>query len=247
MKSDRSSFTIDREQLFALLGAGFSRAGGGTQPNPDGAPKPGPWDPVIRVALKDLWRYGPFPEPWRLGPFPQPWHEAGNSSWRKGPHPEPWRSAISDALDLIAKRFPQIYDVIGGGQNLADKVALNPQPLPPRERFITTLGEALIDRAEQLAEAAGAIGSRGEEQGIIVVGGYVNRLVDDWCGTGYRPKWPFPGPPPWWFVQEVAARDTLILAATLHHGAQQAYDPVTQRALEEGAEKLVQSGLNRSS
>jgi hypothetical protein len=237
MKSDTSSFKIDRDKLFAILGPGFSRGDRDSQPNPDEAPKPGPWDPLIRVAVKDLARLGPFPEPWHAGT--SPFH------WRFGPHPEPWITSIEDIIELIAKRFPAIYDVIGGGLNIGDKVALNPQPSPPRERFIVALGEALIDRAEQLAEVAGTFSDRGEEHGITAVGRFVNRLVDDWCGTGYRPKWPFPGPPPWWFITEVSGRDILRLGAIVNRGSEQAFDPVVRRVLADAADKLAEAGLGR--
>jgi hypothetical protein len=156
-------------------------------------------------------------------------------------------------IGLIASRFPAVWDVIGGGLRVADYVSLNPQPLPPRERFVRALGEALVARAEQLAEVAGTFGNRGangardagEERGVILVSGYVNRLVDDWCGTGYRPRWPFPGPPPWWFRAEVGARDILVLGAALHEAGRQAFDPDLGRALGDAASKLAQVGLER--
>jgi hypothetical protein len=151
----------------------------------------------------------------------------------------------SGLLGLVGRRFPAIFDLIGGGLSPADLVALNPQPLPPRERFIAALGEALVARAEQLAEVASAMSDRGEERGIIIVSGYVGRLVDDWCGTGYRPRWPFPGPPPWWFAQEVTARDILTLGASLHRASRDAFDPIVGRALDEQADKLARAGLER--
>ena len=240
MNTEPSSFTIDRDKLFALASPSFSRRGGGSgQPNPDEPLKPGPWDPVIRAALKDLICFGPHPEPWHAGPDPVP--------WRFGPVPDPWAASMISAglLGLIASRFPAIYDVIGGGLRPGDEVALNPQPLPPRERFVMALGEALVARAEQLAEVAAAFGERGEERGIIVVGGYVNRLVDDWCGTGYRPRWPFPGPPPWWFKAEVSPRDIITLGASLHQASLEAFDPAVGRALGDAAGKLAKVGLDR--
>jgi hypothetical protein len=238
MESSGSTVSISREKLFALLGPSHSAGGGGSQPNPDDPLKPGPWDPVIRVALKDILRLGPHPEPWTGGPDPIP--------WRFGPFPEPWITSIvsSGLLGLIARRFPQIWDVIGGG-SFGDEVALNPQPLPPRERFIRALGGAVVARAELLAEVAVATGERGSDRGIIIVSGYVNRLVDDWCGTGYRPKWPFPGPPPWWFRSEVSARDILTLGASLHNASREAFDPVLGRALGDAANKLADVGLER--
>lgn len=241
MATDQRNFEITREKLFELVSPAFAGRGGSgeSQPNPDDPLKPGPWDPVIRVALKDVLRFGPHPEPWRLGPDPIP--------WRFGRSPDRWVSSLinSGLLEQIGRRFPAIFDLIGGGLRPGDLVALNPQPLPPRERFILALGEAVVARAEQLAEATSAIGDQGEERGIIIVGGYVGRLVDDWCGTGYRPRWPFPGPPPWWFQQEVSARDILTLGASLHQASREAFHLVVGRALDEQADKLAQVGLER--
>lgn len=241
MKAEQPTFQISRDKLFELMNPMFSSVGGtgSGQPNPDEPLKPGPWDPVIRVALKDLIVAGPGPQPWRAGPDPIP--------WRAGPVPDPWTVSLVGAglLAIIARRFPAVWDVIGGDLNPADLVALNPQPLPPRERFVRALGDAVVTRAEQLAEVAGAMGDRGEERGIIIVGGYVNRLVDDWCGTGYRPRWPFPGPPPWWFSQEVSSRDILTLGASLHQASREAFDPIVSRSLGEAADKLAQVGLER--
>src|ERR1043166_5346550 len=102
MGTEQTTFQISREKLFALVNPAFSTAGsggGGTQPNPDEPLKPGPWDPVIRAALKEVLRFGPQPDPWRLGPGPQP--------WRAGPVPDPWTTSLlsSGLLGVIARRF----------------------------------------------------------------------------------------------------------------------------------------------
>jgi hypothetical protein len=241
MPREQRNFEITRDKLFQLVKPTFA-GGGGTgdsQPNPDEPLKPGPWDPVVRVALKEVLRFGPQPEPWRV--------ERGAGSLRFGPSPEPWVSSLisSGLLEQIGRRFPAIFDVIGGGLRPGDLVALNPQPLPPRERFIVALADAVVARVEQMAETANAIDDQGDERGIIIVSGYVGRLVDEWCGTGYRPRWPFPGPPPWWFQQEVSARDILTLGASLHQASREAFHPVVGRALDEQADKLAQAGLER--
>jgi hypothetical protein len=64
-------------------------------------------------------------------------------------------------------------------------VALNPQPLPPapdpyRAAFAA---RAVIIRAATQADFVELLGNRGSENGIIVVGGKVNDIVDEWCGT----------------------------------------------------------------
>jgi len=54
MKGETPHFRLNPEKLFALLSPAFSHGGGGSQPNPDEPLKPGPWDPVIRVAGASL-------------------------------------------------------------------------------------------------------------------------------------------------------------------------------------------------
>ena len=220
MQLESSSYRIDSDKLFSLL-----EPFGASYPNPDDPPhKPGPWDPLIRQALKNL------------------------GGGRFGPHPDPWRSSGLEGLfAIIAHRFPQIWEVLGGS-GIADRVALNPQPLPPRYRLMFALGEALAERAEMLGEMGRALarGSQGEsERGIIVVGGYVDELVDDWCGTIIRPRWPFPGPKPNWFPTEFNGRDTLTLAAAIHQASGQMSDQSVSRALEGAAEKLANAGLEQ--
>ena len=63
--------------------------------------------------------------------------------------------------------------------------ALNPQPLPPepdpyRSAFAA---RAVITRATAQADFAEMLGNKGSENGIIVVGGKVSDIVDEWCGT----------------------------------------------------------------
>jgi hypothetical protein len=93
-----------------------------------------------------------------------------------------------------------------------DRVALNPQPLPPRSLFLAALSQGLISSTELLQEFAGAM-FEDEERGIIVIGGYVNRFVDDFCGNGFRVNWVIPGPPPHWFPTELSGADLLVLAS----------------------------------
>lgn len=217
--------SIDREKLFSLFTTASFSSGGSEQPNPDEPHKPGPWDPVIRVALRDM-GHGPLRLP------------IGNWS---ATMPSP------SLFELIARRFPQIWDVIGGGGRF-DEVALNPQPLPPVETFIAALGEAVIARLEILGEVVRGTSGTNQtgERGIIIVSGFVNRLVDDWCGTGFRPHWPFPGPQPRWFPNKVTPRDTLVLAARFHQGSSEAWDPTVSRALADAANKLADAALSRT-
>jgi hypothetical protein len=84
-------------------------------------------------------------------------------------------------LAIIGKRIPAIYDVIPHGpQWRLAQIALNPQPLPPRE-----LGAAIADEFARSAWSA--------ERGGLDAKALMSDL-DDWCPT--RPK--HPKLPPWW-------------------------------------------------
>lgn len=93
----------------------------------------------------------------------------------------------SDAfLRFLAARNAYIWEVIGGGplghNGALEKVALNPQPLPPAE-----IGAALVSVLAERAAVAGSYARFVED-------------VDDWCGTGWPHHIPVPkphGPSPW--------------------------------------------------
>jgi hypothetical protein len=108
-----------------------------------------------------------------------------------------------------------VEHVVGGSgiaSNGLSRVALNPQPLPPRSLFLGALSQSLVSSTELLEEFAGAM-LEDEERGIIVIGSYVNRFVDDFCGNGFRVTWVAPGPPPHWFPTELSGADLLVLAS----------------------------------
>src|SRR5260221_2330284 len=109
--------------------------------------------------------------------------------------PGPWDPVIRVALErVILARHPEASDAFGGGHRFGDEVALNPQPLPPRVAFLLSVAQAVIGRAELLQEIADATRRSDEQQGIIIVGGYTSRFCDEWCGNGFRLKYPLPGP-----------------------------------------------------
>jgi hypothetical protein len=64
---------------------------------------------------------------------------------------------------------------------------------------------------QEIADAQG----QGEQQGIIIVGGYPVRFADELCPENFKFKWPFPRPPPPWFKQELDGADLLTLAPEL--------------------------------
>lgn len=201
----------------------------GAYPNPDDPQPPGPWDPVIKGVLE------------RFGPSPDPWHEFA------GPDPFPWRQRFTPKLDLlriIARKYPQVWDVIGGGGRL-ESVALNPQPLPPREAFVYELAGVAVDRLLLIQETADLIGGDGDRQGIIVVGGRISELVDEFCGTGWPKKFPPkpPGPDP---DPRFSAIELLLVASRFLTAAGAVANPQLADELNRAGERLMDEAVNRT-
>ena len=190
---------------------------------------PGPWDPVIRVALEHLTVFGPQPDPWRVAIGSEP-------ITAFGPTPDPWRVVLAALL----RRYPAIYDVIGGG-GLGDEVMLNPQPLPPRYAFLIDVTQAVIGRAELMQEIADAFGREGESAGNA----YLARFVDDWCPTGYKPRWPFPGPRPKWFAEELNGVDLIVMATQFDQAAKETASEQLRNGLTNAAAKFAEAGASR--
>ena len=230
VQTERPSLHISQERLLAFV---RTMIGVSTGREDDDHPlPPGPWDPVIRIALERVIALGPQPEPWRAFGT-----SARSPTLRFGPHPEPWQLMLASLL----ARHPEAADAIGGGHQFGDEVALNPQPLPPRYAFLVAVVQAVVGRAEVLQDVANAA----ERQGIIIVGGYTSEFCDEWCGNGFRVKWPFPGPRPNWFTHELNGIDLVVMAATFDHAAKQTFSPVLRQSLAHAGARLAEEGLSR--
>ena len=177
---------------------------------------PGPWDPLIRSALE------------RIAVF--------------SPSPEPWKVVFASTL----ARHPEIFDVLGGGgQSFGEEVALNPQPLPPRFAFLVALAQAVISRAELLQEMADAWPREGEQQGIIIVGGYIARFIDE-CGTDRLLKWRGPGRPPrWWFANGLDGIDLVVMATQFEQAAKETFSSDLRQTFEDASAKLAEAGISK--
>lgn len=99
-------------------------------------------------------------------------------------------------LEFFAHLNPKIWEVIGGGPlglSPATIAALNPQPLPPK---------AVVARGAEVSESAMAATGYGQLSMMATAaigqgeGGTRAFLsdIDDWCGTGWPRRWPFPPP-----------------------------------------------------
>jgi len=235
-RTGERSLHITEEKLLAFVRSMIGGRGG--REDDEHPLPPGPWDPVISVALERVSVFGPRPEPWDTRGPGVPWRSIEAVY---GPLPDRWKVVFSN----IFARHPKIFDVIGGGHSFGDEVALNPQPLPPRITFLLSVGRTVASRAELFQEMADATRREGEQHGIIIVGGYTRHFSDDWCGTQFRLKWPFPGPRPHWYTDELHGTDLLVLATQFAQSAKEAFSPDLRRNLADVAAKFAETGLSR--
>lgn len=223
--SSTATYSITHTQLLSLVST-LTGSNRGREDDDHPLP-PGPWDPVVRLALESVLAFEPRAELARVF----------DGHTRSG------SEARNIALAALAARHPEILDALGGGHSYGDTVSLNPQPLPPRAAFIQALARTVASRAELLQEISDAMRGEGDEHGIIIVSGYLARFADDYCGTVVKLKYPFPGPRPHWFTAEIGAGDRLMLAAQLMQIAGEAYSHGLRQGLQNAAARLAEAGV----
>lgn len=180
--------------------------------DPDNPLPTGPWDPVVRTALERLDVLGLQ------------------------------RESLRGALANLLAQTPEIHDVIDGRRVFGSRVALNPQPIPPRFSFLLEAAQVVVDRAELLQELSDTVReSKGQDAALS----YVTRFVDDICGNGFRWKFPRPGPRPWWFADALSGTDLVVLATRFEAAAKTAFDPALGRSFEAAGAQLAETGLSR--
>ena len=116
-------------------------------------------------------------------------------------------------------------------------IALNPQPLPPgpdpyRSAFAA---RALIDGAVMQQQFIELLGDEQSQRGIIIVGGRIQNVIDDWCGTrvpGHH------GPRP-------HAIGLLAAGAQFQKAADTMSNNALQSVFASAAEQLFKTGLSR--
>ncbi len=227
-QTEQQSLRIDPEQLLSIVSAFIGGAKG--REDDEHPQPPGPWDPVIRVALEHIRLFGFTDEPWQV-----------SGKDRENESRDPRRLLFQP----IFGRHPESAAGSSGGHRFSDEVALNPQPLPPRYAFFIAVAQAVIRRAELLQELASAASSDGSSQSIIIVGGYTSRFIDEWCGTEFRLRWPFPGPRPRWFPHELDGIDLVVVATQFKQAANEAFSRQLREHFASAAAKFAGAGLSR--
>ncbi len=166
---------------------------------------------------------GPFPEPWRLLAEPDRWVIGSQVA---GPFPQPWRSPASQRWDRLSA------------------VALNPQPLPPKERFAVAITDAMLSQVVALANEAalGGDSERGLRRAFM--------LLQEWDELCPRwPKWPrtWPPPPdpPDWFKDEMSPVAHFLAATRVLAAADAVYDESIASSLAEIGNRQFEQALSR--
>lgn len=145
-------------------------------------------------------------------------------------------SPRKNRVAFVASLDDRIWELVDGGpQGLLERrlshVALNPQPLPPRE--------------------AGGLLLSVLARGIIVVGGRDGAAIDafledieDWCGTGWPRRWPRPGPGPTPDPRENVDTSALLGGALAAAELAASYPAgELQELFERAAEQLTEAAL----
>ncbi|QAA80920.1 hypothetical protein EI546_03880 [Aequorivita sp. H23M31] len=224
---------ISEEKLMSLVNLGYGNSG--DTPNPEEPHKPGPWDPILRQICN---RY--------FGPSPQPWRS---------------ESHLSDFLwNILAERIPALYDTIYWGRLdwaalnpqplppksiFADRfnwASLNPQPLPPKSAVIVEFTEQVLDRIFLMQEIGDGLNRTGQEQGIIIVSGKLDELVDELCPRPY--KFPFPGPKRD-LENGLPGLDLLRAAKVIRNRAEICSNNQLKEELLHAGRKLMEVGIDR--
>jgi hypothetical protein len=155
--------------------------------------------------------------------------------------------SYSNLLSMIGAIPPQAWDaiiphgpraVIPDRDSLGDRVALNPQPIPPGQQFVITAAHL----THQAVRAAVAIDMQGGDSCATI-----SDLIDDWCPTPWPKRWPWPWPGPRreaeapmpWEVHTARLVGAVIFASM----ASRLADGDLKETLAKGADRLSEAAL----
>jgi len=145
-----------------------------------------------------------------------------------GPQPEPWGMAR------------------GGVSSRLDQVALNPQPLPPKDLYALALSDATVARVVSLARVGRMLGG---EAGANMQRAAVSAVADFEEICPRWPRWPKhwpPPPPPPWQEEEMAASQLFLAGSRLVLAAEVVEDATVQKALDDAGSKLMDMGIEKA-
>ena len=134
-----------------------------------------------------------------------------------------------------------------------NRVALNPQPLPPGERFAVALAGAFVERSLQVSE----LGTLFADKQRTLSTSFAERLDEagDWCGTMSR--WEMlqkilawlrnhnPPPPPGdpWWKQGLTQNEIIIVGGRIAFAAENFGQQTIRASLQEVGGRLMLQGI----
>jgi hypothetical protein len=146
--------------------------------------------------------------------------------------------------ELVHPNVPVLRAGLRAARQFGDEVALNPQPLPPRERLLLET----VFTAQAVADAAITAQFAGRDAREVL-----QQVADDWCGTQpsvipWPRHWPHPWPPgePYPIVEEIdqVARGAQAAAAVVFESyAMGIQDEGLSAAFAELADRLEEAAL----
>jgi hypothetical protein len=120
-----------------------------------------------------------------------------------------------------------------------ESIALNPQPLPPREFVAIAVADAHLSEIVRLANIGETAGSRSAIRLIAE--------IDDICPPNWPwpPKGPFPPPPPpWWEVEEpMRASELFFMGSRFLLAGETAIDEAVRQALTRTGTKMMEASV----
>jgi len=177
---------------------------------------------VVSEMVKDLRVYTPNPD----DPNPSPW---------------PWRLVINKAFERM---------LVNTGSSAGTLAALNPQPLPPKAHFSLALAQEVVERASLLQQVADGLPSHGQQHGIIIVGGFINKFVDEICPTPPvikfpKKRWPISWPPTTEPDMRWSSVELATIAVHFRNEARNSGHEELSNVLNNAADKLLDAAVAR--
>jgi len=139
--------------------------------------------------------------------------------------------------------------------DLLSRVALNPQPLPPKKEFATLIARAVLERADQVGDLssmlpgqaralsgtfANTLAEFGEDCGTMGRWELLQKLLD-WLKHHPHPH-PDPQPDPWW-LSKLSQNEIIIIGGSIAFAGERFVDKALRGALEDVGGKLMRNSL----
>ena len=160
-------------------------------------------------------------------------------SWAAlNPQPLPPRWVVE-----IIKQFGPLPDPWKEGPHPDPwRIKAGPSPIPWKGALLARLE---IDRMVGLARTAEAIGGEQRQDGIRR---QLAEIIDEWCGTPPRPRWPLPFPFPFRPREEnfnIGPVDLVMMGVQFHKASEALRDTALAEDFSNAANRLTQTGLER--